>query len=93
MLNAIATNIKEMVGHDYLYFDTPLQVKLSPHTRPQNYWAACVSPNGDVFVMDVEEEWHQLEHREEDAQVMETLFQRVRFLKQQYRAKQREEAL
>lgn len=93
MLKAIATIMRELCSHDHLYFDTPLKVKRAPNAPALHFWAASVSPAGDVYVMDADQEWHQVEQREQDAQVMESLFHRVRFLKQQLQTKQQEAAL
>lgn len=92
MLKAIAEIIRQLVGSEYLYFETPLQVKTTPHTHPVNLHGACASPEGLVYVMDADHEWHQLEQKDKDAVVIESLFQRVRFLKQQYSQPKEQEA-
>lgn len=84
MLTEIATVVRSLVGHDYLYFDTALEVKLSPHNWPVNLWAVTVSPNDEVYVMDGGEEWHKVE--ETDALIIPSLYQRIKQLKKQIAA-------
>ena len=59
--------IKDLVGHEYLYFDSPVEVKTSPHTYPFSSWAVCVSPANALFVMDADEAWHQVELQDVNA--------------------------
>lgn len=77
--------IKDLVGHEYLYFDNAVEVKLTPHTYPFAAWAVCVSPNGEIYVMDNEERWHQVELKDQNAAlVIGSLYQRLRMMRTQY---------
>jgi hypothetical protein len=81
-----AAIIKELVGHEYLYFDTAVEIKVTPHTPPFIAWAATVSPKDDIYVMGSNEEWHQLEMEDDNAAlVIGSLYQRLRMMSMQYR--------
>lgn len=78
--------VRDLVGNDYLYFDTAVEVKISPHTFPFAAWAVCVSPNNDLYVMDSSEQWHQVELNDTNAAlVIGSLYQRLRMMRVQYR--------
>jgi hypothetical protein len=78
--------IKELVGHEYLYFDTSLLVKVSPHTWPVQMWAVCVSPKDEIFLMDGLEQWHELEETDTNySVVLSTLYQRVNAYHKQFK--------
>ncbi len=77
--------VKGLVGHEYLYFDSKVEVKTSPHTFPFAAWAVCVSPTDDLYVMDADEEWHQVSLSDQkDALVIGSLYQRLRLMRMQY---------
>ena len=77
--------IKDLVGHDYLYFDTAVEVKITPHSFPFNAWAVCVSPRNELFVMDSEEQWHKTElHDDNAALVIGSLYQRLKLMRIHY---------
>jgi hypothetical protein len=77
--------VKELVGHEYLYFDTAIGVKTTPHSFPFNAWAACVSPKDELFVMDSDEQWHQVELTDENAAlVIGSLYQRLKLMRTRY---------
>ena len=77
--------IKDLVGHDYLYFDTAVEVKTAPHSYPFAAWAACVSPANELYLMDAEEAWHKLELTDTNANlVLGSLYQRLRLMRVQY---------
>ncbi len=77
--------VKDLVGHEYLYFDTSVEVKLTPHTHPFSAWAVCVSPKEDLYVMDSEEQWHQIELSDSNAGlVVGSLFQRLKLMRINY---------
>lgn len=78
MLLNIITIVKNLVYHDYLYLDTAITVKLNPHSWPVNIWALSVSPNDQLYVMDANEQWHQVE--EKDVLVVPSIYQRVKLL-------------
>ena len=76
--------VKELVGHEFLYFDTAIEVKVTPHSFPFNAWAVCVSPNNELFVMDSDEEWHQVELTDDNALVIGSLYQRLKLMRISY---------
>ncbi len=77
--------VKELVGHEYLYFDTHVEVKTSPHTFPFAAWAVFVSPKDELYVMDGDEQWHQVELTDAKAAlVIGSLYQRLRLMRMQY---------
>jgi hypothetical protein len=77
--------IRELVGHEYLYFDQAVEVKLTPHSYPFHTWAVCVSPKDELFLMDGEEQWHQLELRDQNAALMiGSLYQRLMLMRISY---------
>jgi len=77
--------IKGLVGHEYLYFDSAVEIKLTPHTYPFAAWAVCVSPNDEMYVMDSDEQWHQVELKDQNAAlVIGSLYQRLRMMRTQY---------
>jgi hypothetical protein len=82
-LQNIADIVKELVGNAYMYFDEALTVKKTPHTWPVNLWAVCVSPKGEVFVMDGAEEWYRVE--EKDTLIIPSLYQRVTMISKQFK--------
>lgn len=78
--------IKELVGHEYLYFDTAVEIKITPHSHPFAAWAVSVSPKDDIYVMDSDEQWHQLELDDDNAAlVIGSLYQRLRLMSVQYK--------
>ena len=77
--------IKSLVGHDCLYFDNAVEVKFSPHSPPFNAWAVTVSPQDDLYVMDNNKEWHQVEWKDLNAGlVIGTLYQRLMLMRISY---------
>jgi hypothetical protein len=77
--------VKNLVGHEYLYFDNAVEVKLTPHTYPFATWAVCVSPNDEMYVMDSDEQWHQVELKDQNvALLIGSLYQRLRMMRTQY---------
>jgi len=76
--------VKELLGHEFLYFDTAIEVKVTPHSFPFNAWAVCVSPNNELFVMDSDEEWHQVELTDDNALVIGSLYQRLKLMRISY---------
>jgi hypothetical protein len=79
--------IKDLVGSDYLYFDQPVEIKITPHSYPFNAWAVSVSPSpaDELFVMDSDEQWHQLELGDQNAAlVIGSLYQRLKLMRINY---------
>ena len=84
--NECAAIVKELVGHDYLYFDTAVEIKVTPHSHPFAAWAVSVSPKDEIYVMDSDEQWHQLELEDDNAAlVIGSLYQRLRLMRVQYK--------
>lgn len=77
--------VKDLVGNDFLYFDSAVEVKVSPHSYPFAAWAVCVSPKDELYAMDGNEEWHQVELADNNAAlVIGSLYQRLRLMRIQY---------
>jgi len=77
--------VKELVGHDFLYFDSAIEVKVTPHSFPFNAWAVCASPDDKLFVMDSGEQWHQVELTDDNAAlVFGSLYQRLKLMRISY---------
>jgi hypothetical protein len=77
--------VKNLVGNEYLYFDTAVEVRVTPHSFPFAAWAVCVSPKNEMFVMDSNEQWHQVELSDDNASlIIGSLYQRLRLMRTQY---------
>lgn len=78
--------VKDLAGNEYLYFDSAVEVRITPHSLPFYVWGACISPDGRLFVMDSDEQWHELELTEEGsaALVVGSLYQRLNVMRTQY---------
>jgi len=77
--------VKELAGHEFLYFDTAIEVRVTPHSFPFNAWAVCVSPKDELFVMDNNEQWHQVELNDDNATlVIGSLYQRLKLMRVGY---------
>jgi hypothetical protein len=86
MKQEIVSIIKDLVGHQFLYFNTALLIKLSPHSWPLAIWAICVSPSDQIYVMDNAEEWHELKTSDINYdKVLSTIYQRVKTIKPTYK--------
>jgi hypothetical protein len=77
--------IKDLVGHDYLYFNNAVEVKITPHSFPFNAWAVSVSPKDELFVMDSDEQWHKAEWTDTNAAlIIGSLYQRLKMMRINY---------
>ncbi|HWJ25210.1 MAG TPA: hypothetical protein VNS32_01635 [Flavisolibacter sp.] len=77
--------VRGLAGHEYLYFDTAVEVKTTPHSYPFSAWAACVSPKDELYVMDSDEQWHQVELSDYNAAlVIGSLYQRLKMMRVRY---------
>jgi hypothetical protein len=77
--------VKDLVGNEYLYFDEAVEVKTTPHSYPFNAWAVSVSPEDQLFVMDSDEQWHQLQVEDLNAVlVIGSLYQRLKLMRINY---------
>lgn len=78
MKKIIIDNVKELVGNEYLYFDDALVVKKTPHTAPVKVWAIAISPKDQIFLMDSNQEFFELEETDLNYHlVIASLYQRV----------------
>ena len=85
IFNECVDIVKDLVGNDYLYFESAVEVKVSPHSFPFAAWAVCVSPKNELFVMDSSEQWHQVELADDNASlVIGSLYQRLRLMRTRY---------
>jgi hypothetical protein len=86
MKETIIAMIKDLVGNEYLYFQTSLLVKITPHTWPVQIWAVCVSPKNQIFLMDGLETWNELEETDRNySVVLQSLFQRMQAIYKTYK--------
>jgi len=77
--------VKNLVGNDYLYFESSIEIKVTPHTHPFSAWAVCVSPNDELYVMDSDEQWHKIEFEDYNASlVIGSLYQRLKLMRINY---------
>ena len=77
--------VKNLVGNGYLYFDSAIEVKVSPHSFPFAAWAVSASPKNELFVMDNNEQWYQVELTDDHASlVIGSLYQRLKLMRIQY---------
>lgn len=77
--------VKELVGNEYLYFDAAVEIKLTPHSFPFRAWGVCVSPNDVLYIMDAEQEWHELTVDDLNAAlVIGSLYQRLQMMRTKY---------
>jgi hypothetical protein len=85
IFNECVDIVKDLVGTNYLYFESAVEVKVAPHSFPFAAWAVCVSPKNELFVMDSREQWHQVELTDDKASlVIGSLYQRLRLMRIQY---------
>ncbi len=85
MLQDCIDIVKDLAGNEYLYFDTAIQVKTSPHTYPFSAWGVCVSPDNRLFVMDNNEEWHEVTADSGNAVLLiGSLYQRLQSMRVRY---------
>ena len=77
--------VKGIAGHDFVYFNDPVEVKVTPHSYPFAAWAVCASPKDELFVMDSDEQWHQVELEDLNAAlVIGSLYQRLQLMRIHY---------
>lgn len=77
--------ITGQVGHDPLYFSHAVEIRHSPHTYPFLAWGVCASPAGAIYVMDSDEQWHELKTTDINAMmVIGSLYQRLMLMRSQY---------
>ena len=85
IFNECVDIVKDLVGHEFLYFDTAIEVKVTPHSFPFNAWAVSASPKDELFVMDSDEQWHQVELDDSNAAlVIGSLYQRLKLMRVSY---------
>lgn len=76
--------VKEWAGNEYLYFDSALQVKHSPHHAPFAIWGLSVSPADTLYVMDSEQQWYPVEAMGGDDLVIASIYQRLMWMGSKY---------
>jgi hypothetical protein len=87
MKQEITRMVKQLAGHEFLYLETALVVKKTPHSYRVNVWAVCVSPRNQIFLMDDQEQWFELEEKDVNHPlVIATLYQRVSTIYKTYQA-------
>jgi len=80
----IVEAVKGLVEYEALYFGSPLQLKLSPHSWPILIHAVQVSPADGIYLMDGGEQWHPLERHDLNYdKVLQSLYQRVKAIEKQ----------
>lgn len=65
MKKLIIDMVKSLVGNEYLYLEDALKVKKTPHSPEVRIWGICVSPKNEIFLMDSNEQWFELEETED----------------------------
>lgn len=83
MLNYIIDTVKNIAGHEYLYFDLPVMPKWE---SPVSIfiWGICVSPFNQVYVMDSEQDWHEVKEIQSDEELIIRLYERLKIYKSRY---------
>jgi hypothetical protein len=85
MYQACADIVKDLVSNEYLFFDAAVEIKLTPHSFPFHAWGVCVSPNDVLYIMDAEQEWHELTVEDRNAAlVIGSLYQRLQMMRTKY---------
>lgn len=86
LLNDCKTMLRDMAGDAPLYFETAVQVKLTPHSPAFAAWAVALAEDGTLQVMDAEEQWHAFALEDRNAHLLlGSLYQRLRLLRLHYR--------
>ncbi|HEV7620106.1 MAG TPA: hypothetical protein VGO09_00155 [Flavisolibacter sp.] len=77
--------IKDMVGHEYLYFNDGIEIKPGPHIHVFTIWGVACSPRNELFIMDNNEEWHRIDLNDLHAQlIIGSIYQRIKLLRINY---------
>lgn len=82
ILKEVVETIIGLVGNEFLYFNDALEVKRTPHDFDRlHIWGACVSPSGELYLMDADEQWHELQTVDQGAgEVLNSLYHRVKLI-------------
>lgn len=84
---AIIEKVKQLAGNSYLFLDTAIEVKITPHSPSVNIWALCISPDDSIYLMDADEHWHELEETDLNySLILATVYQRVNTIYKQFLA-------
>ena len=76
---------RDLSGHEPLYFDHAVEVKVTPHSPAFQAWAVCVSPVGELYIMDSDEQWHPLQLHDLNAHLVTgSLYQRLKLMRISY---------
>ena len=85
MLQECIDIVKDLAGNENLYLDSSIEVKTTPHTYPFSVWGVCASPDNKLFVMDNNEEWHEVNSDGGNAAlVIGSLYQRLQLMRVRY---------
>jgi len=76
--------VRDISGNEYLYFDTAVEVKVTPHSYPFYAWGACVSPANELYIMDSDQQWHEVEPNDNAALLIGSLYQRLKLMRTNY---------
>lgn len=77
--------VRSLAGGSNLYFEAPLEVRLSPHSFPFSAWAVCIGPQDRLALMDGSEEWHEIEKgNNSDLAMLASLYQRLKLMRINY---------
>ncbi|MEI6947217.1 hypothetical protein V9K67_08475 [Paraflavisolibacter sp. H34] len=77
--------IRELAGNEYLYFDTAIEIKTTPHSFPFRAWGVCTSPDGRLYIMDSNQEWHEADPAIGNTPlVIGSLYQRLQLMRRRY---------
>jgi hypothetical protein len=78
--------VKDLKGFDFLYFQSPILVKSSPHHHARSIWGVTVNKDGKVYLLTdtykMDGEWIELEQTDFNFQVVaSSVYQRLLFIK------------
>ncbi|RYY40369.1 MAG: hypothetical protein EOO08_04345 [Chitinophagaceae bacterium] len=86
LLQDCHTILRSLPPNSPLYFDSALQVKLTPHSPAFAAWAVALSEDGTIQVMDASEQWHPFAAGDRNASLLlGSLYQRLRMLQAHHR--------
>lgn len=91
MLERLVQLIQSLSGSEVLHLSVPVTVKPTSFNT-YSIWAVCASPDNHLFVTDDPNDpdaWSQIEGEKPlEVQMVQSLFQRIRFMKQQLQTKE-----
>jgi hypothetical protein len=70
--------IHAVAGHEIIYFETPVEVRFSPHSPAFHAWAVCASPFNDIYFMGADEQWEKYDDTDLNGDLLlGSLYQRL----------------